>query len=554
MSDFPHAVDSASTTQEAVAGQVPQRRRSWRRLGLQFSLRSLLVATTLVAAGCWWWLQPERQDVPLGGGHLVLRRQVRTVLLKKPPEMQLTGKDSLAMVMSDGAWQVHDLHGDRYIAGNMAHDQQHGWWTTYHASGYKATEGRVERGARRGVWKTWFPDGTRASETTYVPDAERTIIRDGWSLDLRRLARRHGPVRIWHPNGQVKLEGQYVDDVRQGTWRFYDEQGRLLAEGRYERDRREGPWRELDSESGHVRTVTYVGGRTQAEHAALLTALETELKSGERRRQLSAAKKLEQLGSAGVPLLTEALREGDEMAQWLALRTLVRLDAVPAESLPQIQPLVESTKPALALRAMLALVLHSSAQGTLDDALLERLLRQVSECSQPRLRQEVLERLAQVETDRRPEVFDQLLALVAAESQSPPLTDPFYVGPEGLAEDELGWKLDGLDVDPLLKFGDDLPDLLQRGMASPDPLVRGTVLRVVEELVERREPESGPEWPIVRWPVPPELQVIVEQGMADSSELVRWQAEKVGVTQREGFGCGFSGGMVPAGSGGGGIF
>ena len=53
-----------------------RRRRFW---FLQFSLRSLLAATTLAAVACAWYLQPPSREELLAGGQLKLWRQVKLV-------------------------------------------------------------------------------------------------------------------------------------------------------------------------------------------------------------------------------------------------------------------------------------------------------------------------------------------------------------------------------------------------------------------------------------------------------------------------------------------
>ena len=51
--------------------------------------------------------------------------------------------------------------------------------------------------------------------------------------DLFGRARKNGPVRIWHDNGQLRIQGEYVDDQRNGVWKFYSKDGRLAMEKFY---------------------------------------------------------------------------------------------------------------------------------------------------------------------------------------------------------------------------------------------------------------------------------------------------------------------------------
>src|SRR5438105_2658933 len=75
--------------QRSVSSGSSEKRKPprWRRI-FQFSLRSLLILTTLSAIGCWWLLQPEMREEELAGKYLKLRRHVRPVPVAKtaPPQ------------------------------------------------------------------------------------------------------------------------------------------------------------------------------------------------------------------------------------------------------------------------------------------------------------------------------------------------------------------------------------------------------------------------------------------------------------------------------------
>jgi antitoxin component YwqK of YwqJK toxin-antitoxin module len=60
-----------------------------------------------------------------------------------------------------------------------------------------------------GLVATYRDDGSLLAETTY------------------RQGVRHGPYRDYWPNGRVSLEGQYVNGLQEGEWRFYDRDGSL---------------------------------------------------------------------------------------------------------------------------------------------------------------------------------------------------------------------------------------------------------------------------------------------------------------------------------------
>lgn len=55
-------------------------------------------------------------------------------------------------------------------------------------------------------------------------------------------ARRQGPFVQWHDNGQLALEGAYVDNFEEGTWRAYYPGGSVESEGEYVGGKRHGEW------------------------------------------------------------------------------------------------------------------------------------------------------------------------------------------------------------------------------------------------------------------------------------------------------------------------
>src|SRR5437763_15223270 len=62
----------------------PQSKLRWWRYFLQYSLRSLLIVTTLAAVARWWFLLPKTRYEELAGTYLKLRRQVRLEPIQPP--------------------------------------------------------------------------------------------------------------------------------------------------------------------------------------------------------------------------------------------------------------------------------------------------------------------------------------------------------------------------------------------------------------------------------------------------------------------------------------
>jgi hypothetical protein len=478
----------------------------------QFSLRTLLIVTTLAAVGCWWFLQPKVHEEELAGKYLKLRRQVQFDEHAHP--------ESHDPFHNVGSWQLLNEHADLLVAGQYAADEPHGKWTIRHASGRKAAEGDVFRGMQAGLWRVWDEEGTLRSEATYrVVEDLRPMGGLGPGKGKTWMpawnAQRHGPARGWHANGQLAFEGQYASDRREGLWKWFDEQGNIIEQGEFKTDLRAGWWL-----VGGER-MEYVAGRTRQEHDALLARLADDLASDDSRRQLAAVDQLEALGPAGLALLSKQLNAGGDDVKLLALRAIVQQDAVPADLAARIEPLADHADPRLALRALAALYL---AQPERRATLFAHIARRLDEVDRFETKAEVLRLVCRHDPDQRPAAFLRLVKVLA----EAPATS-ISCGRAYPTHSE--W---------LLEIESDLIPLLAQAFASPDPGVRLYVLLVLEQVVKLGPPIAGDPFSPARWETPAAIQPLLDRATLDPDPAVREQAESIGAGQSN---LSFSGGF-----------
>lgn len=90
---------------------------------------------------------------------------------------------------------------------------QPGLFQEYHPNGALKMEGKHdENGLRTGLWISYYENGIKWSESYYIKGK-----KSGHSLSF-------------FPNGAVRYVGEYLDDQKVGTWKFYDENGELTNE------------------------------------------------------------------------------------------------------------------------------------------------------------------------------------------------------------------------------------------------------------------------------------------------------------------------------------
>lgn len=181
--------------------------------------------------------------------------------------------------------------------GTYQGDLRQGLWTCLHPNGRKALEGAYDRGSREGTFRAWTMDGERLFEGTYQgglaegtwrffsesrmedPEDQGLLVfegvylrgeREGWweqrwerdgVLSAREFFQddvRHGPSKTYYHNGQVELEGDYVDGQQHGPWRLYYRSGAIHIEAVFFQGVLDGPYVEYAPDGTILRKGRYV--------------------------------------------------------------------------------------------------------------------------------------------------------------------------------------------------------------------------------------------------------------------------------------------------------
>ncbi|MDE0471381.1 MAG: hypothetical protein OXH57_05520 [Ekhidna sp.] len=117
--------------------------------------------------------------------------------------------------LPDGTWTIWDDNGDLKRTENYRKGKLEGIKTEYD-KGKKITKTHYLQGRKSGEAFEYSLDGTVCVSKTH------------------KLDKLHGPFAKYYKNGKIKYEGKYVQNKRNGLWKFFDKEGNLKEKLIYE--------------------------------------------------------------------------------------------------------------------------------------------------------------------------------------------------------------------------------------------------------------------------------------------------------------------------------
>lgn len=106
-----------------------------------------------------------------------------------------------------------------------------------------------------GVHRFYDSIGNIAKSFTY--DNWGTLISEGI---VDENGKKQGEFNLFYPNGNIQASGKFVNNLRQGKWKFYDELGTVIQAGIYKDNKYHGPWKWLYSDGSTRRYEEYSNG------------------------------------------------------------------------------------------------------------------------------------------------------------------------------------------------------------------------------------------------------------------------------------------------------
>lgn len=150
------------------------------------------------------------------------------------------------------------IRENEIIEENFANDVKHGLTVYYYPDGSVMRRINFENGLENGFAREYDREGTVITLIEY----RRGFVVDRENINRRdRNGLKQGKWKFFYPGGNVKTEGNYRDDKRNGYFKEYDEKGMLTDVSKYVNDVRQEEAPELVKLD--VRTDYYPDGKVK---------------------------------------------------------------------------------------------------------------------------------------------------------------------------------------------------------------------------------------------------------------------------------------------------
>ncbi len=191
--------------------------------------------------------------------------------------------------LRQGKWSDFHENGKILAEGLYENSVRVGEWKFYHENGALEQIGSYsKKGNSFGTWKWYYDDGTLRREETFVegvPDGQMQEFDSkggimvkgeysygepngpwlstvhGWREEGEYVEGiKEGVWKFFYPNNQLLYQGKYVDDTPDEKHEWYYSNGMLKISGNYAMGVREGEWKYFDEAGQLFLTITYNSG------------------------------------------------------------------------------------------------------------------------------------------------------------------------------------------------------------------------------------------------------------------------------------------------------
>ena len=138
-----------------------------------------------------------------------------------------------------------DVLREAFYADGLPHGPQRIW----RSPGAQPKTYQFEHGRRVELKENRYANKQPKSRGAYYHPLLRVESEDSWwqsrlaEFQANGQGYRHGVWRVWHPNGQLQMQGSYEKDKPVGQFSWWHANGQLALQGAYTEGKRDGEWR-----------------------------------------------------------------------------------------------------------------------------------------------------------------------------------------------------------------------------------------------------------------------------------------------------------------------
>ena len=184
--------------------------------------------------------------------------------LHHPPAPE--GVDPEAVRDRHGIWELKSDEGpyrrwypDGKLArtGQYVKSQRQGTFRNYALDGKTVTsEGEYLDNWRDGTWNFYDSEGRLYLTIRYAAEPKRVFAL----FKTQDYGNENGSYERYYPDGSIEEQGEFYSGFYHGPIKRYHRNGRLALEGRFEKDKQVGVWRSFYPGGGPEREENYAAG------------------------------------------------------------------------------------------------------------------------------------------------------------------------------------------------------------------------------------------------------------------------------------------------------
>lgn len=163
-----------------------------------------------------------------------------------------------------GKWVDYYANGQLRYEGQFKNGKCQGEFKYYDEQGHLKATNTYDRSGDKALNKTYAPNGTMIATGYYVnqkKDGEwRYFSHDNGVLILveeNRNGKVHGNSKVYYETGTLMMERQFVDDRMEGHAKIYYPSGALKEEGNYHNGEKTGIWKAYNEDGDEISSENF---------------------------------------------------------------------------------------------------------------------------------------------------------------------------------------------------------------------------------------------------------------------------------------------------------